>query len=211
MRINPYVKPGTGDGSSSKLKEKSLTVNFYRSSEKLSVVNDKLSLLISNNILVSNKLIWCEETVIFNKWLKQAIPAINAFYYFHVIAEKPNSKHTKKFLFSEQTINVIEALVKDSFKEYGGSEDFQTFSYEPLVTLNELRVEIRETEMDFRRGVAHNVNSETQQVTKVLNRLSTVAWILIQKERVKQGIKVECWDGTMPELEFTTKDNNVTT
>lgn len=196
MRIHPDVKPGTGDGTSDTIKEKSIIVNFYRSSEKLSIVNDRLSILVNNGFVM------CNETIIFNKWLKNSIPAINAFYYFHVIAEKPNSKHTNKFLFSEQTIVEIEELVKEYFKIYGGSKDFQTFKNEPLVTLNELRVELREVEVDFRKGIGTRINNETKIMNKVLNRLSTVAWTLTQKERVTQRIEEECWNGNMPELKF---------
>lgn len=174
-----------------------------------------------------------KEAVEFLKWLEQASFAFNSFYYFMTSGNEDLFKRkTEKFSISKESLNNLEEIVSQWYPipQFSASKEFQIFSTHPnLHKLNKCRIEIRSLERVFNMALWDErvqpflEYEEVKDYQRLLNRLSSVIWLLLNREvmifnqttivnrlklylshEVRQflNIKKNYWIGKMPKLEI---------
>ncbi|MFB6282756.1 MAG: hypothetical protein ABEK59_02340 [Halobacteria archaeon] len=203
MRIKANAQPGTGDKGVTNLKtnptRKSDPYNlFYGTAERVQVA--------CSEALLEDRFEQ-EEAIALTDWLQKAVFGLNAFHY-HMVKGKLGA--LSRFCFSESTQQKLDQLVESWQPIYGGSADFQLFCQNrPLHLLNKIRTETRNLELYFFNSLEDERTLERlsreqepfiERVTSVLNRLSSVYWLLTQRERSLQQTQPIYWSGETPEL-----------
>jgi cob(I)alamin adenosyltransferase len=174
-----------------------------------------------------------KEAFDFLKWLEQASFAFNSFYYCMTSGNEGLFKRkVEKFSISKESLNNLEEVVNRwySIPYFSASKEFQIFSTHPnLHNLNKCRIEIRSLERVFNVALGDErvqpflKYEEVKDYQKLLNRLSSVVWLLLNREivrfnqttiinrlklyfshRIRQflNIKKKYWIGEMPKLEI---------
>lgn len=231
MRIKSTYRPGCSQGdqgisthSRSQVQFKADCLNqFYEQTEYLQhAIGDCLLTPLVQ-----------KEAVEFLKWLEQASFAFNSFYYFMTCGNEDIFKRkAEKFSISEESLNNLEEIVNLWYPvpSFSASKEFQIFSTHPnLHKLNRCRIEIRSLERVFNMALWDErvqpflEYEEVKNYRKLLNRLSSVVWLLLNREVIKFNqttiterlklyfshhakqffkIKKKYWVGEMPKLQI---------
>ena len=207
-RIRGDVLPGSGDNGYSctvvgvRKSKSSEDPKFYASVEMMQNTISEI-IYIHRNSRNSKEMIVNVDLINTLYWLEKALHSCQSFY--HCLGSKNHS-------FPDQFRVYLINVVKDLWKEYGESEDFQTFNQTIiLLQLNKLRIYTREIESHFsvweespEMLLRISQNPEIEELVnknrQIWNRLSSYFWIVTNRERESQGIPPNYWSGKMPDF-----------
>lgn len=212
MRISPHYLPGCGDRGVSNLGCTTIEKGDYLNSFFTALEDLESSL---NEIKIAKPQFQQSEVDPLLAWLEEAVLAMGSFYY-HLIKGRINS--LSKFNFSYNSRTFIESSVRSLQPIYGGSKEFQIFDTHPnLFYLNTIRKDIRKVEhllnsalKDERVQERIDISGQSADVTtfqSVINRLSSLLWVITLKEQSELDIEPHFWCSRMPEImDYLEKD-----
>ena len=206
QRIKGDIMPGSGDDGRSntvagdRKPKSSKDPRFYASVEMMQATISEI-IFANTNSKNPRETILNIDLLYTLCWLEKALHSCQSFY--HCLGSKDHA-------FPDQFRIYLFNTVKELWKKYGESKDFQTFNQTlMLIRLNKLRIYSREIEHYFSVWEESpelvsriSKNTEIKELVRrnrqIWNRLSSYFWVVTNRERESQKIPPNFWGGKMP-------------